>query len=61
LTQRKLASRDRTAMRRVDRRQECKAYMDKHHEQMATRMKERGGKLLPQPRRDACAGLKTKK
>lgn len=38
--------------------EECKAYMDQHHEQMATRAKERGGKPLPQPRREACAGLK---
>lgn len=41
--------------------EECKAYRDKYHEQMAARMKERGGKPLPQPRRDACAGLKIKK
>jgi hypothetical protein len=36
----------------------CKTYVDKHHEEMAARAKERGGKPLPQPRRDACAGLK---
>lgn len=38
--------------------EECKAYMDKHHEDMAARAKERGGKPLSQPRRDACAGLR---
>lgn len=38
--------------------EECKAYMDRHHEEMAARAKERGGKPLPQARRDACAGLK---
>jgi hypothetical protein len=37
---------------------ECKACQDQHHEQMATRAKERGGKALAQPRRDACASLK---
>ena len=37
--------------------EECKAYMDQHREQMAARAKERGGKLLAQPRRDPCAGL----
>jgi hypothetical protein len=41
--------------------EERKAYMDKHLEQMATRMQERGDKSLPQPRRDACVGLKIKK
>lgn len=38
--------------------EECKAYMEQHHAQMAARAKERGGKALAQPRRDACAGLK---
>jgi hypothetical protein len=38
--------------------EECKSYMVKHHDEMAARVKERGGKPLPQPRRDACAGLK---
>lgn len=38
--------------------EECRAYMEKHHEQMASRVKERGGKPLAQPRRDACNGLK---
>lgn len=38
--------------------EECKAYQDQHHEQMAARAKERGGKALTTPRRDACVGLK---
>jgi hypothetical protein len=38
--------------------EECKAYQDQHREQMAARAKERGGKALPTPRRDACANLK---
>jgi hypothetical protein len=37
---------------------ECKAYMDKHHEEMAARAKEKGGKPLPAPRRDGCLRLK---
>lgn len=37
---------------------ECKAYQTQQHELMAARAKERGGKVLAQPRRDACAGLK---
>ena len=50
------AHRDR--MRSMKSYEECKAYQDQHHEQMAARAKERGGKALPQPRRDACAGLR---
>lgn len=38
--------------------EECKSYQDQHHEQMAAKAKERGGKALAQPRRDACSGLK---
>ena len=38
--------------------EECKAYMDKHHEAMVARAKERGIAMPAQPRRDACAGLK---
>jgi hypothetical protein len=36
---------------------ECKAYMDKHREEMASRAKE-SGKQLPVPRRDGCRRLK---
>ena len=38
--------------------EECKAYMDQHHQQMTERAKERGRAMPMQPRRDACAGLK---
>ena len=45
-------------MRAMKTYDECKTYRDQHHEQMATRAKERGGKALAQPRRDACSGLR---
>ena len=45
-------------MRGLKTYEECKSYRDQHHEQMAARVKERGGKALFQPRRDACSGLK---
>jgi hypothetical protein len=38
---------------------ECKAYVDKHHELMAARAKEKGRAAPAQPRRDVCAGSKT--
>ena len=44
-------------MRAMTTYDECKTYRDQYHEQMATRAKERGGKALAQPRRDACSGL----
>jgi hypothetical protein len=45
-------------MRAMTTYDECKAYRDQHHEEMAARARERGGKALAQPRRDACNGLK---
>lgn len=48
----------RDRMRSMKTYEECKTYQDQHHEQMAARAKERGGKALPQPRRDPCSGLK---
>jgi len=48
----------RERMRSMKTYEECKAYQAEHHEQMAARAKERGGKPLPQPRRDGCAALK---
>lgn len=48
----------RERMRSMKTYEECKTYQDQHHEQMAARAKERGGKALAQPRRDACSGLK---
>lgn len=44
-------------MRAMKTYDECKAFRDQHHEQMVARAKERGGKAMPQPRRDACASL----
>lgn len=48
----------RERMRSMTTYEECKAYQEQHHEQMAARAKERGGKALAQPRRDACSRLK---
>jgi hypothetical protein len=48
----------RDRMRSMKTYEACKAYQDQHHQQMATRAKERGGKALAPPRRDACSGLK---
>jgi hypothetical protein len=48
----------RERMRNAKTYDECKAAQQQHHEQMAARAKERGGKPLAQPRRDACAGMK---
>lgn len=48
----------RERMRSMKTYEECKTYQEQHHEQMAARAKERGGKALPQPRRDACRSLK---
>ena len=45
-------------MRAMKTYDECKAYRDQLHEQMAARAKEQGGKALAQPRHDACSGLK---
>jgi len=48
----------RDRMRSMKTYEECKAYQDQHHEQMAARAKERGVKVLAQPRHDACSSLK---
>lgn len=48
----------RDRMRSAKTYEDCKSYQDQHHEQMAARAKERGGKALAQPRHDACSGLK---
>lgn len=45
-------------MRSAKTYEECKTVMEQHREQMAARAKEKGGKALRTPRRDACAGLK---
>jgi hypothetical protein len=48
----------RDRMRLMKSYEECKSYQDQHHEQMVARAKERGGKALAMPRRDACGSLK---
>ncbi len=48
----------RDKMRSMKSHDECKAYQQQHHDQMASRAKERGAKPPAQPRRDACMGLK---
>ena len=48
----------RDRMRSMKTYEECKTYQGQHHEQMAARAKERGGKALPQPRRDPCSSLR---
>lgn len=48
----------RDRMRAMKTYEECKAYQEQHHALMAARAKERGQATLPQPRRDACVGLK---
>jgi len=45
-------------MRSMTNADECKAYMEQHHQQMVARAKDKGLKMPEQPRRDACAGLK---
>lgn len=47
----------RATMQGLKSADECRAYVQKHHEEMAQRAKERG-QALPGPRRDVCAGLK---
>ncbi len=47
----------RAAMQGMKTADECRAYAQKHHEEMAQRAKEKG-QTLPGPRRDVCAGLK---
>lgn len=51
-------SKHRDQMGAMKSYEECKTYQNQHHEQMAARAKERGGKTLAQPRRDACVSLK---
>lgn len=48
----------RAKLRSMKTYDECKAYVQQHHDLMAARAKERGGQVLAQPRRDACAALK---
>lgn len=47
----------RQRMAAMKNREECQAYIAKHHEQMAARAKEQGRKALVKSRRDPCAGI----
>ncbi len=40
--------------------QECKSYLEQHHDKMAARAKEKDGKMLAKPWRDACGAFKKK-
>lgn len=40
--------------------EECKSYLAQHHEKMAERAKEKDGKVLAKPWRDACGAFKKK-
>jgi hypothetical protein len=45
------------AMGNMKTQSECNAYVEKHHQDMVGRAKERGQTLPAQPRHDRCAGL----
>lgn len=44
-------------MRSMTNRDECRAYMEQHHQQMMERAKEKGLNVPARPRRDGCARL----
>ncbi|MCW5657238.1 MAG: hypothetical protein KIT60_06020 [Burkholderiaceae bacterium] len=44
-------------MRSMTNRDECRAYMEQHHQQMMERAKDKGVNMPARPRRDACARL----
>jgi hypothetical protein len=48
----------RAKMQSMTQYDECKTYMDQHHEQMVKRAKDKGVAMPARPRRDACAGMK---
>ena len=48
----------REHMRSVKTYEECTTYRDQMHDKMAARIKDKGGKPMAEPRRDACSGLK---
>ena len=54
------AERDEHRKRMAEARtpEACHAARDEHRKQMEQRARERGMKSLPQPRRDACAGMR---
>lgn len=47
-------------MNNIKSEDECKSYLEQHHEKMATRAKEKDGKILAKPWRDACGAFKKK-
>lgn len=47
-------------MSSITSEEECKSYLAQHHEKMAARAKEKDGKILSKPWRDACGSLKKK-
>lgn len=49
----------RKRMRAMKTYDECKTYLDEHHTKMMERAVEKGKTPLAEPRRDACAGLKS--
>lgn len=47
-------------MSNIKSEQECTSYLAQHHDKMAARAKEKDGKLLAKPWRDACGAFKKK-
>lgn len=47
-------------MSNIKSEEECKSYLAQHHEKMAERAKEKDGKILGKPWRDACGAFKKK-
>jgi hypothetical protein len=47
-------------MSSITSEEECKSYLAQHHEKMAARAKEKDGKILSKPWRDACGSFKKK-
>lgn len=47
-------------MSNIKSQEECKSYLEQHHEKMVTRAKEKDAKLLAKPWRDACGAFQKK-
>ena len=47
-------------MNNIKSEDECRTYLEQHHEKMAARAKEKNGKALAKPWRDACGSFKKK-
>jgi hypothetical protein len=50
----------RERMGKITSYDDCKVYLQQHHDKMVERAKEQGGKRLGKPWRDACGSLKKK-